>query len=94
MSREDVLLSFLLIREIIAWIIVADSELEIPMNSMIAGLADRIASLVPSVLPQRDAEAACKSHCLTPSSCNAGFFFTKSRFRVCGSHATFEGCCG
>lgn len=64
------------------------------MNSVITGLTDRIASLVPSALPQRDAEAACHSHCLSPSSCNAGDFFTKLRFRVCGTKATFEGCCG
>lgn len=64
------------------------------MNSVIAGLTSRIASLVPATLPQRDAEAACVSHCLTPSSCNAGFFFTKFRYRICGTKATFEGCCG
>ena len=64
------------------------------MNSVIVGFADRIASLVPAALPQQDAEAACHSQCIPPSSCNAGFFFTTFRFRFCGTHATFVGCCG
>jgi hypothetical protein len=63
------------------------------MNSVITGLTSRIASLVPAALPQRDAEAACASHCLTPSSCNEGDFFTKFKFKICGTKATYEGCC-
>jgi hypothetical protein len=64
------------------------------MNSVIVGLADRIASLVPSALPQREAEAACHNQCISPSSCNAGDFFVKFKFRFCGTSAKFIGCCG
>jgi hypothetical protein len=64
------------------------------MNSVIVGLADRIASLVPSALPQREAAAKCYSKCMPPASCNAGDFFVDFRFEFCGSHSYFKGCCG
>jgi hypothetical protein len=72
------------------------------MNSMMTGLADRIASLVPSVLPAREAAAAgdCHYECVAPSSCNAGDFFVKFRLHCCctafghSCGCNNAGCCG
>jgi hypothetical protein len=55
------------------------------MDSMMTELADRIASLVPTILPAREAagRSGCWCSCVPPSSCNAGDYFVRIREHCC-----------
>lgn len=67
------------------------------MNA-IPALADRVASLVPGVIPARSAAAkTCFDYC-SGSSCNAGDYFVPLKWKYCYTttsySAHFIGCCG
>ena len=65
----------------------------------VTALADRVASLVPGVIPARSAAAVyCIEYC-SGSSCNNGEpYFVSFLKRVCNYGGTFSsrivGCCG
>jgi hypothetical protein len=66
------------------------------MNA-VTTLADRVASLVPILVPAGGASAVtCQDECRA-STCNEGDFFISGMYRCCsdgeGAYCTFIGCC-
>ena len=65
--------------------------------NVVATLADRVASLVPSLVPAGDASAVtCQDEC-RPNKCSGGEFLISGKFRCCsngqGVVCTQIGCC-
>jgi hypothetical protein len=66
------------------------------MNALTT-LADRVASLVPGIVPAGSASAVVCTYECRPNVCNEGDFFISGEYRVCsdgeGGAWYYIGCC-
>jgi hypothetical protein len=59
----------------------------------VTNLFDKVASLVPSVIPARAAEATIRPEFCVYSSCNDGDFFVSLLRVICTPGCRSDGCC-